>query len=315
MKILIAPLNWGLGHATRCIPLIENYLQQGHEVVLGGDGDALLRLRKQFPELRYVQLAPLHLTYSRRKRQVATLLWQLPKLIPFSIRDHYQLQVLLHCERFDKVISDNRFGLYSDLCACVYITHQLHICLPRPWRWAEGIAAWLHARIYRRYTEVWVPDFEQAEHSLAGRLSHPTKMYCHERVRYIGPLSRMKPAEPNRQYDVVALLSGLEPQRTLLEQTIVQRYQGGEESVLIVRGKVQEPATRLQHGSITMVSHLPDDELIPYLTGCQHIIARSGYTTLMDMKKLDLLSKVEFLPTPGQPEQEYLYRWLSHGIM
>ena len=173
MKILVAPLNWGLGHASRCVPLIRRLLNEGHEVILGGDGESLTLLRKHFPKLRYTYLAPLNLRYSKGNRQVWAIAKALPKLVVWAMKDHMMLQALLREEHIDQVISDNRFGLYSKQSECVYMTHQLYIMLPKGWRWAEKIASRLHARIYARYYKVWVPDYEEYEKSLAGELSHP----------------------------------------------------------------------------------------------------------------------------------------------
>ena len=113
MKILVAPLNWGLGHASRCVPLVQRMLNEGHEVILGGDGDSLTVLRKHFPKLCYTYLTPLNLRYSKGKRQVFAMLRALPKLIAWSIKDHFMLKALLREESIDRVVSDNRFGLYN----------------------------------------------------------------------------------------------------------------------------------------------------------------------------------------------------------
>ncbi|MBR6492662.1 MAG: hypothetical protein IKT13_01875 [Paludibacteraceae bacterium] len=184
MKILVAPLNWGLGHASRCIPLIQRLLDEGNEVILGGDGESLTLLRKHFPKLRYAYLAPLNLKYSKGSRQVWAMLKAMPKLYFWALKDYTMLKALLREEPFDQVISDNRFGLYSVsersersvLCqakpVCIYMTHQLHIMLPKGWKWAESIASRLHTRIYTRFNKVWVPDYEDPEKSLAGELSH-----------------------------------------------------------------------------------------------------------------------------------------------
>ena len=206
MRILIAPLNWGLGHASRCIPLIQRFLDEGHEVVLGGDGESLTLLRRHFPKLRYVYLAPLNLRYSAGKRQVWAMLKAIPKLILWSIKDHLLLRSVLQEETFDQVISDNRFGLYSATTESIYITHQLHIMLPKGWRWAESIASRLHARIYTRFNKVWVPDYEDKGQSLAGELSHPKSKIENRKskIEYIGPLSRFQSSNrqsSNRQYN------------------------------------------------------------------------------------------------------------------
>ena len=304
MKILVAPLNWGLGHASRCVPLVQRLLDEGNEVILGGDGESLTLLRRHFPKLRYTYLAPLNLRYSKGTRQVWAMLRALPKLIRWSMKDHLMLKALLNEEHIDRVISDNRFGLYNKGTECVYMTHQLHIILPRGWRWAEGIASRLHARVYARFNKVWVPDYEDTQKRLAGELSHTSA-----KVEYIGPLSRFQnmpnnPSTPN--YSVVAVLSGLEPHRTLLEQEIIALYTGKEERVLIVQGLMHRPNTRIKRGNFTIVPSMPDSELAAALLGAKHIIARSGYSTIMDLSALRILDKAELIPTPGQPEQEYL---------
>lgn len=313
MKILVAPLNWGLGHASRCVPLVQRLLDEGHEVILGGDGESLTLLRKHFPKLRYTYLAPLNLQYSKGTRQVFAILRAMPKLIKWSMKDHLMLKALLNEESIDRVISDNRFGLYNKKTESIYITHQLHIMLPRGWKWAEPIASRIHARICMRYNKVWVPDYADPQKSLAGQLSHTTAQ-----VEYIGPLSRFQKQSliTNHQspFDIVAVLSGLEPHRTLLEKEIIARYSGTEEQVLIVQGLMHRPNTRIKQGNITIVPYMTDSELTSALLGAKHIIARSGYSTIMDLHALGLLTansqqptaKIELIPTPGQPEQEYL---------
>ena len=339
MKILVAPLNWGLGHASRCVPLVQRFLDEGHEVILGGNGESLTLLRKHFPTLRYVYLAPLQLRYSAGKRQVWAMIKAMPRIIRWAIQDHAMLQAILKEEPLDLIVSDNRFGLYinpksqitNHQSQSIYLTHQLHIMLPKGWKWAETIASRIHARIYTRFNKVWVPDFADPSQSLAGELSHPSKnlqfKIQNSKFEYIGPLSRFTNLKSeitnlkSEPYEVVALLSGLEPHRTMLEKEILTRFAGKEEKVLIIQGLMHRPNTRFKRGNITIVPYLPDRELAAALLSCQHIIARSGYSTIMDLEALGLLTakskknnfpfsilhfQLELIPTPGQPEQEYL---------
>ncbi len=330
MKILVAPLNWGLGHASRCVPLIHRLLDEGHEVVIGGDGMSFTLLRKHFPKLRYVYLAPLDLHYSRSGNQTWAMLKAIPQLLLWRNKDRLMLKAILQEEHFDQVISDNRPGLYNKQVECIYITHQLQIRLTKTWQWAEATASRIHARMYTRFNKVWIPDYEDINHSLAGELSHPSNLRLSRKMtafQYIGPLSRFhspithKPSPIN--YEVVAVLSGLEPQRTLLEQELIERYCGKEERVLIVQGLVNHPNTRIKRGNLTIVPSMADAELVPALLNARHIIARSGYSTIMDLEALGLLSvgnnkpspvHIELIPTPGQPEQEYLAVWLKDAI-
>ena len=316
MNIFVAPLNWGLGHATRCVPLIRQFMAEGHQVTLGGDGESLQVLRQHFPQLPVRELPPLHLSYSSGKSQVWAILRALPRLIAAARQEHAALRRIAQEQPFDLIVSDNRFGLFLSRphpgTRCVYMTHQITILLPYGWRWLQPLVQRLHARIYRHYDEVWIPDHEDATKSLAGVMSHPrcTRHLPTAMFRYIGPLSRFSeasvypttsdPAAPT----TVALLSGLEPQRTLLECAIKERYKDRPGQLLIARGK---------YPSMT------DEELAQALLQAHHIIARSGYSTIMDLQALGLLQKreegkvnIELIPTPGQPEQEYLAKKYSH---
>lgn len=311
MKILIAPLNWGLGHATRCIPLIRQYMANGDEVVLGGDGDSLLLLHRTFPELRIINLPSLELCYDKDFKQRKFYWRSIPILLRSAIADHYYLRQFLAIERFDLVISDNRFGFFSRDVRCVYITHQLYPILPKRLFLFQPLVRWLHARVYNRYDEVWVPDYEDTKYNLSGALSHGG--HFDERAKYIGPLSRFSlcTAEEgqtrfNHTHSIVAILSGLEPQRTIFEQQILNRFSMSNDSLLLVRGKVSEPQTTIQKSNITIVPNLTDLEMMIAITNAQKIIARSGYSTIMDLEVLGVLSKAELHPTPGQSEQEYL---------
>lgn len=323
MKILVAPLNWGLGHATRCIPIIRHYLAQGDEVVLGGDGDSLRLLQRTFPALRCINLPSLELRYTTNAQQRGFYLRAVWALIRFTIADYYYLRQTLAIEHFDMVISDNRFGCFSRDVRSVYITHQLYPVLPKRLRWLQPFARALHACIYKRYAELWVPDYADPSHNLSGELSHGGRF--DRRAKYIGPLSRFAPIDtmphnttpfyttlPNpTSYTHLALLSGLEPQRSIFEKEILQRYEHSSESLLLVRGKISEPKTTIHKGNITIVPSISDTDLIHAAKNAHKIIARSGYSTIMDLEALGVLHKAEFYPTPGQSEQEYLYAYLS----
>lgn len=317
MKILIAPLNWGLGHASRCIPLIQQYIQQGHQVILAGDGDSLLLLRQHFPSLRVIPLPSLELQYTQNSQQRGFYLRALWPLMRFTLADHYYLRQALAIEHFDLIISDNRFGFFSRQAHCVYITHQLYPILPKRLHLLQPLARALHACIYKRYHEVWVPDYADPKNNLSGQLSHGG--HFDQKAKYIGPLSRFGTLEPLEQPKAVrtlepktlAILSGLEPQRTIFEKEILQRYEHSSESLLLVRGKVSEPKTTIHKGNITIIPSISDAELVSAVAEAQKIIARSGYSTIMDLEALGILHKAELHPTPAQSEQEYLAEWLK----
>ncbi len=311
MKILICPLNWGLGHATRCIPIIRNYLAEGHEILLAADGYPLQFLKSEFPELKTFELPSYAIRYSDGNSQVAAMIRSLPRIVRGMYHEHSWLRNLLKTEHFDLVISDNRFGLWTKKAECIYMTHQLMIKMPERLKMFESTVWWLHRQIINRYSACWIPDFQE-NNGLSGDLAHRYRLP--RNAKFIGPLTRFLPSEsykPDTSYDVVALVSGVEPQRTLFENQLVQRYGNNNEKILIVCGKPTDKNSRLQIGNICFATHINDAELASYLLGAKRITTRSGYSSIMDLHQLKCLHKAEFIPTPGQTEQEYLAEYIT----
>ena len=307
MKILVCPLNWGLGHATRCIPLIRQWVEDEHEVVIVADGHPLALLRDVFPELRTIRFSSYRISYSPGKSQVVAMLKSLPNIVYGIFREHLWLTKLLEKEHFDRVVSDNRFGMWSRRVESVYITHQLRVKMPRPFRWLEPLNVLLHRFLINRYSQCWIPDYEGPE-NLSGELSHGLKLPSH--CLFIGPLSRFqgfREAETTTEnYDWVMIISGPEPQRTLFEAAMTAKALEGAAKTLLVRGLPGSNEPQQQQGNLTIVNHLADVALASALIHCNHIFCRSGYSTLMDLHTLGCLHKAVLIPTPGQTEQEYL---------
>lgn len=311
LRILVCPLNWGLGHAARCVPLIREYLKNGNEVVIAADGAALAFLRSEFPELKIITLPSYKIRYSKGNTQIWAMLRSFPAIIFGIFREHYWLKKLLKNEYFNLVVSDNRFGLWTRKTNCVYITHQLMVKMPKFLKWLEKPIWRFHRFFISKYNECLIPDFEGKE-NLSGDLSH--KYPLPQNARFIGPLSRftnIKVEKTENSFDIVAIISGPEPHRTIFEHQIIEKYEKSNDKILIVCGLPQSKTSVTTKENITIVPHLPDNELAAYLIAAKKIISRSGYSTIMDLYALNCLDKAEFIPTPGQTEQEYLYELAS----
>lgn len=307
MKILICPLNWGLGHATRCIPIIRKLMNEGHELVIAADGFPLELLKQQFPSLAFIELPSYRIRYSSGKSQVFAMLRNLPTIAFGIYKEHRWLRKLLKTEHFDQIISDNRFGLWNKKLNSVYITHQLMIKMPVTLKFLEPIAWYLHRAFVLKYNECRIPD-DEGEKNLSGDLSH-LYPFPHN-YRFVGILSRFQGIEnilPTTNFEVVAIVSGIEPQRTIFEEQIVERFNNSDKKVLILQGKPLKKTETEKCGNIKLISHLDDKELAAALKGADKIICRSGYSSIMDLKTLNCLNKAELSATPGQTEQEYLY--------
>lgn len=288
MKVLVAPLNWGLGHATRCIPIINDLLKEGQEVVIGGDGESLELLRSEFPSLWCRYIPSFKIRYSKSNSQVFAMLRCLPSIVRNSIKEHREIKRIVKDLQIDKVISDNRFGLYGSGVQSIYITHQIMVKMPKGLKWLEPLVYRIHKHIIEKFDECLVPDYENPDDSLASDLTHKYPLPCN--AKFIGPLSRftnLKPFVKPQKCDVLAILSGVEPQRTMFENAVRERFQDKNLNVIIAK---KYRAT----------------ELLPYILGADKIICRSGYTSVMDMHLLGVSDKVEWSATPGQTEQEYL---------
>lgn len=315
LKVLVAPLDWGLGHATRCIPIINELINQGCAVIIAASGPQKTVLQEEFPDLSFVELPGFRLKYGKnRALTLLEIIFTLPKILIGIKRENGWLRRFAGNEGLDMVISDNRYGLHRAGVFSVFITHQLAI------RSSLGAAAdWLlHVVNYayiRRFSVCWVPDVEGVE-NLAGRLSHPRKMPPIS-VRYIGWLSRLEVVREGMAYDLLILLSGLEPQRTILEELLVgQLASAGLNRVVLVRGLPKSgPAAQAPAGAayapagVVVYDHLPARELARVICHSNLVLARSGYSTVMDLARLG--KKAIYIPTPGQPEQEYLGRYLE----
>lgn len=301
----MAPLDWGLGHATRCIPLIRAFQQQGCEVVLAADGAVAALLAGEFPNIRIVPLQGYGIRYSKGSSLVGSMLRQLPGILRSMNYEHQWLNKFLQQEQFDLIISDNRPGFWNKQVACIYITHQLLIHSGKG-KWINRLLQRQHSRYMKHFTTVWVPD-EAGKENLAGELSHPSKPIIHP--TYIGLVSRLQPTTVTQQYELMVLLSGPEPQRTVLESNLLEQLQAFNGTVLFVRGLPNNTTTLVTPSNITVHNHLPAHQLQEAIASAKLIICRSGYTTLMDLTRLQ--KKAILIPTPGQPEQEYLAAYMQ----
>ena len=302
-NILIAPLNWGLGHAARCIPIIKNLQQQGHRIIIASDGAALAFLKAEFPDLSFEKLPAYHITYARKPRLNIWHLWrQMPHVLNVIRQERQKTKALIQKHRIDVLISDNRFGVYAPQVKSIYITHQLQV-LSGPLTW---LTTWVHAKIYKKFDEIWVPDLRGTP-NLSGRLGHPQTLP--DKVKYIGALSRMVPRDAPQQYDVLAILSGPEPQRHLLEEKLLGALSQLALKTALVQGRVKGPKTQTSIQGVDVYNYLTTKDLESLINRSESIILRSGYTSIMDMAVMQ--KKVLLIPTPGQPEQVYLAKHLT----
>lgn len=312
MRILVAPLDWGLGHATRCIPIVRYLLEKKCEVIIGTEGRSLQLLQKELPDLEFIWLPGYNISYPKSGSMTLKIAIQIPKILSGIKHEHASLKKIIAQKKVDAVISDNRFGLWTKDIPCAFITHQLMIKS----RFGENIIRFLNKRYISRYSECWIPDMQDRQISLSGELSQ--KFSLPQNAKFIGPLSRFSVTYQTKknQNKLLVILSGPEPQRTIFEEQILNELKNTAfnsalkgKSILLVQGITEKNERIKISENIELVSHLTSEKLKEEILASEMILSRSGYSTIMDLALLG--KKVIFVPTPGQTEQQYLADYLS----
>jgi|APTNR8051073442_1049403.scaffolds.fasta_scaffold00039_83 uncharacterized protein (TIGR00661 family) len=298
-RVLIAPLDWGLGHATRCIPIIDDLVKRGCEVSIASSGSALALLKKEYPLLQFFELMSYKATYSARLPLVISVFLQIPKFLHAINMEHKQIKKIIADYSIELVLSDNRFGCWSKNVPSVFITHQTKIQMPWILKGLQPIINYFNHRFIKRFSDCWIPDIS-GETNLTGKLSEPGAIP----VKYIGILSRLKKIPSDVVYNLTIMLSGPEPQRSVLEKIILAQLKQSNRKAVLIRGVIEENSKWTQEGEVQLVNYLQTDEIEKIISQSELIVARSGYSTIMDLAKLG--RKAVFIPTPGQTEQEYL---------
>lgn len=302
-------LDWGLGHATRSIPIIKKLLERNADVILGSSGSALALLKIYFPTLKFYELPEYNVNY-KHKSMLLNMSLQLPKIISVIKKENEILGQAVQKENITHIISDNRYGLYHDNIPAAFITHQLFI--PSPVL-KKSINQLNHQKI-KKFTVCWVPDFEDENKCLAGELSHGKVDFD---VEYIGPISRFINVDAtfeyastplNMTYKYVGIVSGPEPSRSDFEGFLLKKFSSVEGKHLLITG--QPDKKRLASEHVEIVNHLNDHDFATAIKNAEKVFCRSGYSSIMDLYYLGV--SAEIYPTPNQPEQEYLAKIYSH---
>jgi uncharacterized protein (TIGR00661 family) len=310
-NILICPLEWGLGHATRMIPVAAELLKLNHNVIFASGDEHLNLIRGELPECSCLYFPGFKPEYSRHLPPYISMLFKIPQLAYHIILEHFRLNRIIRENKIDIVISDNRFGLWNSKIKTVYVTHMPLIPFPKKIRFLEPVGIFLHRQIIRRYNLCFIPDLP-GDKNISGRLSHGINLP--KNVRYIGILSRFASVNRNDsekkdfRYNIV-ILSGPEPQKEILKQKLISLLKDKDPVTLILEGKPSCTEKTRKDGNVICYTHLPADRMKSIISNSEGIISRSGYTTIMDLITLNCSALL--IPTPGQTEQEYLAEYLS----
>jgi len=303
-RIFVSPLNWGLGHASRCVPIINELLEIGAEPIIGADGSAAIFLKEIFPDLQFVSMPQCNVHY-KYKNMLLNIGLQIPSLIKLLNQERKLIRQIVKDYKVQGIISDNRYGIAHVGIPSVFIGHQLNIKIPTSL--ISKAVNYQNRQMLAKFDSIWVPDCESPD-NLSGELSSGFK---HRDLRFIGPLSRLNPeTAPISNYKIVAILSGPEPQRTNFEKLLTAQLIKLEMPSLLVRGILKKGDDE-QQGSLTIKNFAADAEIAALIKGSELFISRSGYSSIMDLAKIKS-KHLLLVPTPGQTEQEYLAKRFSN---
>ncbi|MEA3447829.1 MAG: glycosyltransferase [Bacteroidota bacterium] len=309
---LIAPLNWGLGHASRMIPVIRALQNSGYEVTVAACSPADEMVRQEFPGLRIVPIKSYNIRYSRHRMLMLKLFAQAPGLLWELLYERKWIKQYVETEKPDVIISDNRFGLFHSRVKSCYITHQVNVIMPHYLKMFQPLIRYIHRQLIKKYDTCLIPDFSGTG-GLSGQLAHSDSHFNFHH-QYLGSLSgflELPPKPSDVVPDVLAVISGPEPQRSLFIHKLRHVFSDDNRQIWLIAG---QPEITYDHTdkNVRVISHLKRAELKYLMQHVPVLITRSGYTTLMDL--FEIKRKAILIPTPGQTEQEYLATYFQQSF-
>lgn len=303
-NILICPLGWGLGHASRMTSIGWRYLNAGKSVTFAGNENVIRFIKAELPDAKTIIFKGYSPIIPSQKWLIPVMaLLQLPVWLIIILWEHTKLNKLLKNNHFDLVISDNRPGLYSHRATCIYVTHQLNIQMPSSLLIFQRPVNAMHRYFIKKFDECWIPDDPSV--NLSGILSLDFQTI--KNLKYTGILSRFEipvnSVMTSPAVDIIVIASGTEPQRSIYIGLLTQVLSKMPLKSIIFTGKFQQQI-EFSNTNVMVMPYTTAATMKSYLLNTQLIIARSGYSTLMDLFILN--QKALLIPTPGQSEQEYL---------
>ncbi len=296
-RILLSPLNWGLGHVTRTIPIIEQFITQNNEVFIACSATQKRIYKDYFTNIEFIDFPEYPLKFKVNGNWTTDILFQLPSLLKFISHEKDLVAQLIVKYDISLIISDQRFGFYSEKIKSVCISHQTNLLVPK---WNVFAPYW-NAKLLYKFNELWIPDFK--DNSLAGNLSQSN----HPNHIYIGPISRFSGFQCQEQNTIkreyLAIITGPYPYDKLFFEQVVTFLSKQDKKSTIICSKNFIQKTEIPN-HICVIEKPNESTFIKLLQTSKTIISRSGYSTLMDLYFTG--HSAVFIPTPGQFEQKYL---------
>lgn len=264
-------------------------------------------LKAEFSQLETVFLPGYDIQYSFNKvRTTLKIFVQSGKILTAIKEEYLRLRKIIHEFPIDLIISDNRYGFYHPDVYSILISHQLTVRSGLG-SFADLLVNQRLSRYINHFNENWIPDNDTYP-VLAGKLSTP--FLKRDKQFYIGPVSRFQRCVDTKRQHILVLLSGPEPQRAILETMILDHSHASNIEIVLVRGSRLSLKRQVPQG-VVVYDFAETSQLNKLMCDASIIISRSGYTSIMDILKIQKQWIV--IPTPGQAEQEYLAGYLHEN--
>ena len=304
MKIVYAVCSWGLGHATRSLPVIRKLVEEDNELTIISYGRSLKLLKEELgSDIEYIEIQdyPMLLSENTRQFMVKSMIYW-PQFIRRLIQGNQSLQKILKKKKYDIILSDGRYDSYSRRIPSFFITHQIRILNPLRLQMFERGSEIFNLFFFKRFAGVLVPDY-RGGNNLSGILSHNLHRIDEDKLHYIGVLSDFRKKNVRKDIDYLISVTGPEPQRSILEKKLLTQVMNLDGKIVITLGKTENRDV-VKNDNVEIYSFMTKEEREDVLNRSKLVISRSGYSTLLDLAVIG--AKALMTPTPGQTEQEYL---------
>ncbi|HEX5353552.1 MAG TPA: glycosyltransferase [Rhodanobacteraceae bacterium] len=309
-RILYGVYHWGLGHATRSLGPIRALVERGdHVIVMMQPGPGMHLLQSELGDA--CEYFPFRDTPAPFSRYPAVFYLRMTASMPWVLagyrREHRMAEKLVAERHLDCVISDSRFGVSSRAVPSYCIFHSIHQVVPFFSGLTQRLTEWGQRNLLKGFTKILIPDVEE-NGGLSGWLGHdPDFDWGDGRLVYVGPLASIRRMDVDQDIDVFFSVSGIEPQRGLLERLVLESLPRLSGRIVVTLGQPRNGTGCREIAGATVYDYLDRQRQSEMLNRAKLVMTRSGYTTLMELAELG--RKALFVATPGQSEQEYLARF------
>lgn len=304
-KVLISPLNWGLGHATRDIAIMRVLEQEGHDLSVAASGAAHDLLKKEFPNATFSTVTDYSSPYTRRGFSISKFIAKMPAMVKQIQKEHQVIEQLAEDSAFDLIISDNRFGVYSHKVPSIFISHQLRSNVPKEVELLEKMTELFNEYYHKKYAHVIVSDNPPGKLSLTGKLGKANRPVTQQKAYYAGILSSIERRDVPEDIDYLVSISGPQEQKQGFRKPILKQITDVPGKKIVLLGEPGNGMKEYLDADTLVIGYTERNAMTDLMNRSKCIITRSGYTSVMEIAELEKKYCL-FVPTPGQTEQEYL---------